>query len=173
MSTTQNQDSNTKDENNAQGTNEPTNVISNSNIQGPTIKNRIKENTRRNNNRQPRTGSRPFVTHNVDNIAQRGVIEDILVLRSSAERGRKDQFVIFQEDLENYIKKNFDKPKDILCLVKDGKDPEMELQKEIPRADTTKTKIEKMKDISEEEKELILTSVNDLHTQKIKLFAGQ
>ena len=85
MSSTQNQDSNTSDEGHAQSTSELTNVTSNSNIQVPSMKNRVRKNTKRHNNRQPRTGSRPIATNSVETTTQRGVIGDIIVLTSSAE----------------------------------------------------------------------------------------
>ena len=86
-------------------------------------------------------------------------------MKTSSERGQKDLFLIFVQDLEGYIKNNFDKPNNILCAITDkDKNPELELLKELPNSVKTKKKTEGINDIYNDQKDTLLEAVNELCT---------
>ena len=53
----------------------------------------------------------------------RGYIDSIIILTSQIEIPRKDQFIQFQGELEQYVLKHFVGFTDIINLVKDLTDP--------------------------------------------------
>ena len=57
----------------------------------------------------------------------------MITLHHPSERPSRDQFVIFKQELEQYILKKFTYPDDIVCVIKDMKDPTKEIMKQIPR----------------------------------------
>lgn len=69
----------------------------------------------------------------------KGANENILTLYTKAERRQKDQYVLFQRSLEQYVTTNFSNAGDILPLVRDLVDPIVELVRNIPRKETAET----------------------------------
>ena len=66
-------------------------------------------------------------------VHQRGETEEVVLLRHPSEKPKKDQFIVFQQELEQYVIKNFDEAKDIIPLIRDMEDPTRTLILDIPR----------------------------------------
>ena len=63
----------------------------------------------------------------------KGAVETLATLGTRAERQDKDQFIRFQEDLKNYVMREFKQPQDIVVVIKDLKDPAQVLRDNIPK----------------------------------------
>ena len=59
--------------------------------------------------------------------------KDIITLKCQAKLPRRDQFTLFQRDLEQQILKTFHNPDDIVDLVKNLVDPTANMVRELPR----------------------------------------
>ena len=124
-------------------------------------------NNRRNNN--PFRGKSRNTNRN--NTQQKGKIEEIQLLKHASEWPRKDQFVIFQFDTEQYIIKNFKNPADVVNIVKQIEDLTPKLMKNIPKKSSIKSDFGDVSSLSDKEKKDIDDAVDELHTQSMKLFA--
>ena len=63
----------------------------------------------------------------------RGATPEVITLLHLSERPKKDQFLVFQQDLEQHVIKTFTFPEDVVKLVRDMIDPLTELIRDIPR----------------------------------------
>ena len=119
---------------------------------------------RKNNRNQNRNINR-------NNTQQKGKIEDIQLLKHSSENPRRDQFVLFQIDMEQYILKNFKNPSDVVSVVKDIIDPSPLLVKNIPKKADIRKDFGDTSNMSEDNKEDIEDAIQELYSQSMKLFA--
>ena len=69
----------------------------------------------------------------------KGMNNDITILKSTSEGPRKDQFIQFQLELEQYILKEFTSTDDIANIVKDPSD---NLNTQMPRIENIKNQID-------------------------------
>ena len=104
----------------------------------------------------------------------KGVNEDLTTLKSISEGPRRDQFIQFQSELEQFVLKTFSGPDDIAVLIKDLEDPSKTLRKQIPIMENVKEEIRNqgLDEIDDKiEIELITQSINELYRQEMKLYA--
>lgn len=73
---------------------------------------------------------------NYKGLGFKGANEAIATLCTKAERRQKNQYVVFQKSLEQYVTTNFTNPGDILPAVQNLRDPMSELMKDLPRKET-------------------------------------
>ena len=106
----------------------------------------------------------------------KGMNNDITILKSTSEGPRKDQFIQFQLELEQYILKEFTSPDDIANIVKDLEDPSDNLNKQMPRIENIKNQIDSQgldPDVDKEEIKLMKQSIKELYQQEMRLYAGR
>ena len=104
----------------------------------------------------------------------KGVNEDLTTLKSISEGPRRDQFIQFQSELEQFVFKTFSGPDDIAVLIKDLEDPSKTLRKQMPIMENVKEEIRNqgLDEIDDKiEIELITQSINELYRQEMKLYA--
>ena len=104
-------------------------------------------------------------------VHQRGETEEVVLLRHPSEKPKKDQFIVFQQELEQYVIKNFDEAKDIIPLIRDMEDPTRTLILDIPRKTEMTKELGDLEELPAEVQEELLASVSDLYAQSIKIFA--
>ena len=106
----------------------------------------------------------------------KGMNNDITILKSTSEGPRKDQFIQFQLELEQYILKEFTSPDDIANIVKDLEDPSDNLNKQMTRIENIKNQIDSQgldPDVDKEEIKLMKQSIKELYQQEMRLYAGR
>ena len=104
----------------------------------------------------------------------KGVNKDLTTLKSISEGPRRDQFIQFQSELEQFVLKTFSGPDDIAVLIKDLEDPSKTLRKQMPIMENVKEEIRNqgLDEIDDKiEIELITQSINELYRQEMKLYA--
>ena len=58
--------------------------------------------------------------------------EDLTTLKSISKGPRRDQFIQFQSELEQFVLKTLSGPDDIAVLIKNLEDPSKTLRKQMP-----------------------------------------
>ena len=104
----------------------------------------------------------------------KGVNEDITTLKSISEGPRRDQFIQFQSEIEQFSLKTFSSPDGIAVLIKDLEDPSKTLKKQMPIKENDKEEIRNqgLDEVDDKiEIELITQSINELYRQEMKLYA--
>ena len=104
------------------------------------------------------------------NAQLRGNESSVIMLHHPSECPSRDQFVIFKQELEQYILKNFTYPDDIVCVIKDMKDPTKEIMKQIPRKTKLLREFGALPNMTDDELDEIKEAVTDLYTQDMKLY---
>ena len=77
-------------------------------------------------------------------ITNKDSISTISMLYSLDENPRRDQFIIFQQELEQHVLKKIEKSGDIVGLVTKMTDPTQIMLRDIPRASEIEKNIDKL-----------------------------
>ena len=101
---------------------------------------------------------------------QRGNEAELIVLSHPSERPSRDQFVVFKHELEQYILKHFTYPDDIVCVIKDMKDPTKQMLGQLPRKSKLTEEFGSLDVMGEDEMEEINEAIKDLYLQDMKLY---